>query len=176
MSRPHWPLAPQWAPFSRTGPTQGLRNSLELEKNDFGLQWHFRTSFGKKQPKNEQKPRKKTISILFSKPPPLIFLGKFFRYGLTSVLFYGVLEIPLLRNPKNTTKKTGGGEPKKTNVRICFCELAQMHVRRRFLSFSPSAAAAAPRRTLARKRWRPCLFKIGPGFNGVNLYIAGLWG
>jgi hypothetical protein len=34
-SRPHWLLAPQYVPFSRSGPTQGLWDSLE--KNDFGL-------------------------------------------------------------------------------------------------------------------------------------------
>jgi hypothetical protein len=35
MSRPrHWPLAPRWAPFWRTGATQGFWNSMELENND----------------------------------------------------------------------------------------------------------------------------------------------
>jgi hypothetical protein len=33
--RPHWPLVPQWATLSRTRPTQGIWNWLELEKNEF---------------------------------------------------------------------------------------------------------------------------------------------
>jgi hypothetical protein len=37
ISRPQWPLAPQWASFSQTGPTQGHWDSLKLGKCDLGL-------------------------------------------------------------------------------------------------------------------------------------------
>jgi hypothetical protein len=65
MSRPHWPLAPQWAPFLRTGPTQGFWSSLELEKN--GLRFVF--------------PLKKRLGgggVHKVSPPPHFFWAKVF--------------------------------------------------------------------------------------------------
>jgi hypothetical protein len=77
-SRPHWPWASQLAPFSRTGPTQGLWNSLELA--------------------GTRKKRLETFCFFSN-------FCKTFSTSISPILVYGVFEIPLLTNAQNKDGK-----------------------------------------------------------------------